>query len=200
MAFGKSFSMAKSSIKEKSMEYLRNVTNRSIAEPQDTTRGRPTTPSPPPDPVSTANTPSTSTPTPKKPKPNILSTPPSTYRSKHLPQSRRNASSSSILEKSAAKQKQIEKEKEKQEVPHTDPLPFDRLELEGLRNNLVSQLQKLADRAEWINEWMEMDAINLARLVEIAGREDVEREGRRDARGHQVLRHAPLFVEFAVLE
>ena len=39
MAFGKSFSMAKSSIKEKSMEYLRNVTNRSIAEPQDTTRG-----------------------------------------------------------------------------------------------------------------------------------------------------------------
>ena len=39
MAFGKSFSIAKSSIKEKSMEYLRNVTNRSAAEPQDTRRG-----------------------------------------------------------------------------------------------------------------------------------------------------------------
>ena len=39
MAFGKSFSIAKNSIKEKSMEYLRNVTNRSAAEPQDTRRG-----------------------------------------------------------------------------------------------------------------------------------------------------------------
>ena len=35
MAFGKSFSTAKSNIKEKSMEYLRNVTNRSAAEPRD---------------------------------------------------------------------------------------------------------------------------------------------------------------------
>ena len=39
MAFGKSFSTAKSNIKEKSMEYLRNVTNRSTAEPQDRKRG-----------------------------------------------------------------------------------------------------------------------------------------------------------------
>ena len=60
-------------------------------------------------------------------------------------------------------------------------------ELEGLRNNLVSQLQTLADRAEWINEWMEMDAIKLARLVEVVGRRDVEREAGRDAHhGHPV--------------
>ena len=38
MAFGKSFSTAKTSIKEKSMEYLRNVTNRSAVEPQDRKR------------------------------------------------------------------------------------------------------------------------------------------------------------------
>ncbi len=34
---------------------------------------------------------------------------------------------------------------------------------------------------------MEMDAINLSRLVEVAGRGDVEREAGRDAHGHQVL-------------
>ena len=34
----------------------------------------------------------------------------------------------------------------------------------------MSQLQKLADRAEWINEWMEMDAIKLARMIEVVGR------------------------------
>ena len=94
---------------------------------------------------------------------------------------------SPTTDKSAVQQKLKEKEIERQEIPHTDSLPFERLELEGLRNNLMSQLQKLADRAEWINEWMEMDAINLARLIETVGREDVEREAkRRNTHAHQV--------------
>lgn len=44
----------------------------------------------------------------------------------------------------------------------------------------MSQLQKLADRVEWINEWMEMDVIKLARMVEVAGRGDGEREVKRE--------------------
>ena len=151
------------------------ITNKSIFQ-------QPTTPPPLPDRTST------STPTLKKPILSILSTPPSTLRSKPSPKDKRNASSSSILkdhqsataadEKQKGKQKEKENEKQKQDIPHTDPLPHDKLELEGLKNNLVSQLQKLADRVESINEWMEMDAIKLARMVEVAGRDDGE--GKRE--------------------
>lgn len=51
-------------------------------------------------------------------------------------------------------------------LPNTDPLPTDPGLLEGLLNHHASQLKKLADRTESVNEWIEMDGIVLARLVD----------------------------------
>ncbi|KAI4220754.1 MAG: hypothetical protein L6R36_007387 [Xanthoria steineri] len=48
--------------------------------------------------------------------------------------------------------------------PNTDPLPTTHPALEGHLNHHASQLQILADRAEMINEWIDMDGIVLARL------------------------------------
>ncbi|KAG6986684.1 ATP-dependent rRNA helicase spb4 [Physcia stellaris] len=50
-------------------------------------------------------------------------------------------------------------------IPNIDPLPEDRESLTGLLNHTTSQLQKLADRAERINEWLDMDLIVLQRLT-----------------------------------
>lgn len=50
-------------------------------------------------------------------------------------------------------------------IPNTDPLPTDLGALEGLLNHHASQLKKLADRVESVNEWIEMDGIVLARLL-----------------------------------
>ncbi|KAL8861853.1 MAG: hypothetical protein Q9178_001722 [Gyalolechia marmorata] len=48
---------------------------------------------------------------------------------------------------------------------NTDPLPTSYSALEGHLNHHASQLQQLADRAETINEWIELDGIVLGRLV-----------------------------------
>ena len=50
-------------------------------------------------------------------------------------------------------------------LPNTDPLPADPGALEGLLNHHASQLKKLADRVESVNEWIEMDGIVLERLL-----------------------------------
>lgn len=50
-------------------------------------------------------------------------------------------------------------------IPNRDPLPLSTDALEGLLNACASQLQKLADRIESVNEWLEMDGIVLAKLV-----------------------------------
>ncbi|KAL9609561.1 MAG: hypothetical protein Q9167_005693 [Letrouitia subvulpina] len=48
---------------------------------------------------------------------------------------------------------------------HNDPLPANFSLLEGQLNQLTSQLQHLADRAEFINEWLDLDTIVLSRLL-----------------------------------
>ena len=50
-------------------------------------------------------------------------------------------------------------------LPHTNPLPTDRGALEGLLNHHASQLQKLADQVESVNEWIEMNGIVLEKLL-----------------------------------
>lgn len=50
-------------------------------------------------------------------------------------------------------------------LPNTDPLPTDPGAREGLLNHHASQLKKLADRVESVNEWIEMDGIVLERLL-----------------------------------
>ncbi|KAI4142145.1 MAG: hypothetical protein L6R39_005070 [Caloplaca ligustica] len=50
-------------------------------------------------------------------------------------------------------------------LANNDPLPTTFAALEGHLNHHASQLQQLADRAESINEWIELDNIVLARLV-----------------------------------
>ena len=54
-------------------------------------------------------------------------------------------------------------------IPNTDALPPSADVLEGLLNARSSQLQKLADRVESVNEWLEMDGIVLAKLIHDIG-------------------------------
>lgn len=65
-------------------------------------------------------------------------------------------------------------------IPNTDPLPSSADALEGLLNARSSQLQKLADRVESVNEWLEMDGIVLAKLIQdIGAQADKEEEAER---------------------
>lgn len=50
-------------------------------------------------------------------------------------------------------------------IPNTDQLPTSLAALEGLLNHYISQLQKLADRVEAVNEWIDLDKIVLARIA-----------------------------------
>ncbi|CAD6578724.1 MAG: hypothetical protein ASARMPRED_008817 [Alectoria sarmentosa] len=54
-------------------------------------------------------------------------------------------------------------------IPNEDTLPLSADALEGLLNVRSSQLQKLADRVESVNEWLEMDGIVLAKLIHDMG-------------------------------
>ena len=60
-------------------------------------------------------------------------------------------------------------------LPHTDPLPTDRGALEGLLNHHASELKKLADQVESMNEWIEMNGIVVERLLSDV-RYNVEKE------------------------
>lgn len=51
-----------------------------------------------------------------------------------------------------------------QAVPNTDELPTAFGALEGIYNDLTSQLQKLAGRVDTVNEWIDLDRIVLARF------------------------------------
>ncbi|KAF6239218.1 hypothetical protein HO173_002479 [Letharia columbiana] len=71
-------------------------------------------------------------------------------------------------------------------TPNTDALPGSAGALEGLLNARSSQLQKLADRVESVNEWLEMDGIVLAKLIhdigaQVGREEEAERAGREAA-------------------
>ncbi|KAL9043471.1 MAG: hypothetical protein Q9214_003345, partial [Letrouitia sp. 1 TL-2023] len=62
-------------------------------------------------------------------------------------------------------------------LDHNDPLPATFSLLEGQLNQLTSQLQHLADRAEFINEWLDLDAIVLSRLLSEQEKLQQAREG-----------------------
>lgn len=50
-------------------------------------------------------------------------------------------------------------------IPHTDPLPtHHQTDLEGLLNHHAGELQRLADRCDFLNEWMDADCVVLERL------------------------------------
>ena len=80
-------------------------------------------------------------------------------------------------------------------LPQPTKLPPTHPALEGHLNHHASQLQRLADRAEMINEWIDMDGIVLARLkreVErtittdgAVGSSDKEREGQEGKEGRE---------------
>jgi len=78
-------------------------------------------------------------------------------------------------------------------IPHTDPLPTHQTDLEGLLNHHAGELQRLADRCDFLNEWMDAVCLVLERLkrgvrfeiegafaVAVAGGEEAE-EGQAGA-------------------
>lgn len=107
--------------------------------------------------------PTTDPPSPQKP----LSTPPSRNSSPASPHSLPSPSPSAS----------------KASIPNTDPLPTSAHALEGLLNSRSSQLQKLADRVESVNEWLEMDGIVLAKLIhDISAQVEKEEAAERASR------------------
>ncbi|KAI4158455.1 MAG: hypothetical protein LQ342_007410 [Letrouitia transgressa] len=77
-------------------------------------------------------------------------------------------------------------------LDHNDALPATFSLLEGQLNQLTSQLQHLADRAEFINEWLDLDAIVLSRLLSEQEKLQQAREGDENqqtspSKGKQIL-------------